>query len=201
MSGILLVLSVLLPLLALIIISRGNFSGIQASIRSIEGVGEEVDVLRRTFPVSTFNVLLALVSFGMLTLLLWDAGERGLSLLAFNLFLFSQIFMIFQGTFHSSVTVWAAKELSQTGSVPELFEPLWRWMYSTVQEVYVNVGLLAFAAFGWAILRSGLLPAWLGWALIGWAIIWLILFLFQQDNLPIILFVPPLVIGFTAIFA
>jgi hypothetical protein len=137
----------------------------------------------------------------MLTLLLWDAGERGLSLLAFNLFLFSQIFMIFQGTFHSSVTVWAAKELSQTGSVPELFEPLWRWMYSTVQEVYVNVGLLAFAAFGWAILRSGLLPAWLGWALIGWAIIWLILFLFQQDNLPIILFVPPLVIGFTAIFA
>jgi hypothetical protein len=199
LTGILLLLSVLLPMIGILAIARGDLSGYQASIRGIEGVGESADILRRTFPLSSLVVVLTLISFGMLSILLNEAGGKGIALLAFVLLMFSQVFQVFQGTFHSSVTVWASKELASSGSVPALFEPLWRWMYSTVQQIYVNIGLLSIAAYGWAILETGLLPAWLGWFSIGWGLIWLIPFAWWQDNLPLVLFVPPLVIGIVAI--
>jgi len=197
-TGIVIFLSVVLPILLIIVISRGDFSGFQATMKGIEGVGESVSILRKTLPLAPLTVVLTLGGFGMLTLLLRQAGDNGISLLAFNLMLFSQVFIIFQGTFHGAVTVWGANELANTGSVPELFHPMWRWMYSGVQQIYVYMGLLALAAFGWAILQTGLLPIWLGWSLIGWSALWLILFLIAGDNLPLVLVVPPIVMGITA---
>jgi hypothetical protein len=194
-TGILLILSILVPLVGVIVISRGDFSGFQASIQGIEGVGESADILRKTFPLASFTVVLVLVANGLLTLLLREAGDNHISLLAFNLLLFSQVFMIFQTTFHSSVTVWAAKELARTGSVPEIFQPLWQWMYTTVQQVYVYIGLLSTPPYGWSILQTRMLPSWLGWASIGWSGAWLALFMVLGDNLPLVLFLPPVVIG------
>lgn len=199
MAGVLLILSVMLPFLGLIIIARGDFSGFQASIRGIAGVGESVDILRRTFPVAPLSVVLSLASFGMLTALLHQTGDKIIAVLAFILLLFSQIFMVFQGTFHSSVTVWAAKRLAKEGEVPELFEPLWQWMYTTVQKIYVDLGLLAIATYGWSILQTELFPPWLGWSSIAWSGGWLFLFFITKDNLPLVLFVPPVVIGVTAL--
>ncbi len=197
--GILLTLSVVVQFLGIAIASRGNFSGYQATMRGIEGVGESADVLRKGFWLSQLHTVLAISGYGMFTVLLREAGDNGVSMLALGLILFSEIFIIAQGTFHSSVTVWAAKELSRTGTVPDLFQPLWRWMYSTVQQTYTNLALFAYAAYGWAILQTGILPAWLGWASIGWTAIWLPLFIYLGDNLPLVLFVPPLLIGITAL--
>ena len=198
-TGVILTLSVLAPIVGLIIISRGDLGGLQASIRGIQGVGESADILRKSFPLAPLTIVLTLAGFGLLTIVLRGGDDNGISILGFILVLFSQIFIVFQGTFHSSVTVWAAKELANTGSVPELFEPLWRWMYSTVQQVYVYTGLLAIAAFGWAVIQTKVLPGWLGWGAIGWGVVWLILFMVVGDNLPLVLFVPPLVIGIVAL--
>jgi len=74
-------------------------------------------------------------------------------------------------------------------------------MYTGIQQIYVYTGLLAVAGYGWAIIQSGFLPAWLGWGSLGWSGIWLILFLVLDDNLPLVLFVWPLVIGVVALTA
>lgn len=198
-AGILLTLSVLVPLVGLIIVSRGDFSGFQATMRGIQGVGDSADILRKMFLFAPLILVLTLAGFGLLTVVLRDGDDNGISILAFILVLFTQVFVVFQGTFHSSVTVWAAKQLAQTGSVPELFAPLWRWMYSTVQQIYVYANLLAIAGFGWAIIQTKVLPAWLGWGAIGWGGVWLILFMIVGDNLPLVLLVPPLVIGIAAL--
>ena len=76
MVGVLLVLRVLLPFLGLIIVARGDFSGIQASIRGIAGIGESVDLLRKTFPLAPLSVVLSLASFGMLTALQHQTGDK-----------------------------------------------------------------------------------------------------------------------------
>ncbi len=198
-AGVLLVLSVLAPLVGILILSRGDFSGYQATMRGIQGVGEGADILRKSLPLAPLTLVLTLAGFGLLTLVLRGANDNGIAILAFILILISHVFIMFQGTFHGSVTAWAAKELADTGSVPALFEPLWRWMYSPVQQVYVYTALLSTAGFGWAIIQTKVLPAWLGWGSIGWGGVWLILFMVVGDNLPLVLIVPPLVIGIVAL--
>ena len=72
-------------------------------------------------------------------------------------------------------------------------------MYSTVQMTYVYFGLLASAAYGWSILNTDLFPSWLGWVLIGWSGIWLTFFLVAGDNLPLVLWVTPILVGIVAL--
>jgi hypothetical protein len=71
------------------------------------------------------------------------------------------ILAMIEGTFQASVTVWAGN--ARTGADPELFEPLRLWMNMWVQRFYVPMGLVAAAAYGWAILETRLLPQWVGW--------------------------------------
>jgi hypothetical protein len=200
-TGVVLLLSIFLPLIGYLLISGGHLSGFRSSIFGIEGVGDSAEVVRKTFPVNVLTLVLTLLGYGMLTIMLHESGDKALALLAFILLLSSQIVLIFERTFDSSVTVWAAKELAHTSKVPELFQPLWQWMHTTVQMTFVYLGLLAIAAYGWAILQSALLSSWLGWSLIGWGGVWLIIFLVAGDSLPAVLFVPPLVIGIMALLA
>ena len=50
----------------------------------------------------------------------------------------------------------------------ELFEPLRLWKSMWVQRFYVPMGIVAVAAYGWAILETRMLPRWgrmgLDWA-------------------------------------
>jgi hypothetical protein len=193
--------SVFGPVIGLLLISGGHLSGYRSSITGIQGVGDSADVVRKTFPTAVLTLVLMLLAHGMLTILLRESGDDAISLLAFLLLLTSQIVLIFERTFDSSVTVWAAKELAHTSQVPELFQPLWQWMHTTVQQTFVYLGLLAIAAYGWAILQSALLPGWLGWASIGWSGVWLLIFLVAGDSMPFVLFVPSLVIGIMALLA
>ncbi len=200
-TGMVLLLSVFGPLIGLLVMSGGHLGGYRSSITGIEGVGDSADVVRKTFPINVLTLVLTLLSYGMLTILLRKSGDEAIPLLAFILLLSSHLVLIFERTFDSSVTVWAAKELAHTSKVPELFPPLWQWMHTTVQQTFVYLGLLAIAAYGWAVLQSTVLPGWLGWASLGWSGVWLIVFLVAGDSLPAVLFIPPLVIGILALLA
>jgi len=200
-TAVVLLLSIFLPVIGYILISGGHLGGFRSSIFGIEGVGDSADVVRKTFPINVLTLVLTLLGYGMLTILLYESGGKAIALMAFMLLFSSQLVLIFQRTFDSSVTVWAAKELAHTSKVPELFEPLWQWMHSTVQQTFVYLGLLAIAVYGWAFLQSALLSSWLGWACIGWGGVWLIFFIVAGDSLPAVLFVPPLVIGIAALLA
>ena len=131
----------------------------------------------------------------MLTVRLGEEGDRMISILALNLFVVFLVVSVLEGTFHSEVTAWAGQEWARTGTVPEFFEPLRQWVNGPIQLVYMTFGFISMAAYGWAILRTGVLPRWLGWVTVGWSLAWLIVILVTQDTLPAVAFVPPLLIG------
>jgi len=63
---------------------------------------------------------------------------------------------------------------------------------------FVVLAFLGQAAFGAAILRTGLLPAWVGWATILWNLAWLVVLpIARPDNMyyPWLHYVAPLLIG------
>ncbi len=95
-----------------------------------------------------------------------------------------------EGTFHSSLTVWAGQQWERTGIVPEFYEPLRDWANRAVQAIYMPFGLLSMAGYGWAILRTGLLPRWIAWVAIAWSLVVLVMVL-----PPAVLFVPALFLG------
>lgn len=70
-------------------------------------------------------------------------------------------------------------------------------VYSLV-VIYVITAFLAEAAIGGAVIQSGLLAAWIGWATILWNIAWLVvLSLFGRRDMyyPILHYLMPIVIG------
>ena len=79
-----------------------------------------------------------------------------------------------EGTFQGSVTAWSGRQWAATGQVPELYEAPRAWVNGTVQPVYVLAYLLAMAGFGWAALQAGLPTPWVGWASLGWSLLWLV---------------------------
>ena len=64
--------------------------------------------------------------------------------------------------------------------------------------VYVILALLAQAAIGGALLQSRLLPAWIGWAAIGWNLLFLVVLPLTSAGdmyYPVVHHVMPLVVG------
>jgi hypothetical protein len=71
------------------------------------------------------------------------------------------------------------------------------WVYSQV-VVYVVLAFLSQAAFGAALLLTGFLPGWVGWATIAWNLAWLALLPFVSPAdiyYPVLHYAAPLLIG------
>ena len=71
------------------------------------------------------------------------------------------------------------------------------WVYGQI-VVYVVLALLAQAAFGVALLQTGLVPGWVGWATIIWNLGWLIVLpIVTPGNIyfPALHYAAPLMIG------
>lgn len=71
------------------------------------------------------------------------------------------------------------------------------WIYTQI-VLYVILAFLAQAAFGAAVLQTGLVAAWVGWVTILWNLVWLIgLLIFNPRNMyfPVLHHVAPLIIG------
>jgi len=193
--GGLIVLGVILPIVGVIVVAvRGDLRGLTASFRGVGGIGEGASALATVTLFAIPGLILLLAGFSLFTLLLWDAGDRAISVIAFTLWFSGLILAMIEGTFQASVTVWAGK-IARTGTVPELYEPLRLWMNMWVQRFYVPMGLVAGAAYGWAILETRLLPRWVGWGSIGSSVAWLAVFRLDGEAIPAMIFIVPLVIG------
>jgi hypothetical protein len=71
------------------------------------------------------------------------------------------------------------------------------WVYSQV-VLYVVLAFLSQAAFGAALLLTGFLPGWVGWATIAWNLAWLVaLLVVSPANIyfPALHYAAPLLIG------
>jgi len=78
--------------------------------------------------------------------------------------------------------------------IPPYYEPLARWCFA-IFFVYAIAGFLALATYGGAVLRVGLLPAWVGWGTTAFSLAALVALLLTGDTLPALHYVPPLGMG------
>lgn len=135
-----------------------------------------------------------LAGLSVLSAILEGVNERAFSRLGLVAILLAAAMWVIFSAFRAVVTVRAAQELTTTGAIPTYFEPLAQWVY-VLFYVYAVVGFLALSAYAVSILRTGLLPAWTGWATLIFSIALLIQLLAMGDTLPAFHYLPPLVIG------
>lgn len=84
--------------------------------------------------------------------------------------------------------------MARTSKMPAYYEILQESAESSL-GVYQLLGLLATAGFGWALLQTSLLPSWVGWATLGWGVVWAGVFLKTTNGFPLLPMVMQLVIG------
>jgi hypothetical protein len=144
--------------------------------------------------------IVAALGYVMLTALLRDAGDPIISLLCSVLFLIGIVSAIAFWALHLTVTTLAAEQMSRTATIPEYYKVLEVSALALI-GVYQLLGLLATAGFGWALLQTALLPSWVGWVTVGWAVFWAGVHLRKSglftpnDTIPLLPMVMPVVIG------
>ncbi len=195
-AGAALIISLLSLGIGLVIIGiRGKFGGLAASFRGVEGLGDRASALSILAKAAIPLTLLQVVGFGILAALLSEQGEASISTVSFGLMILALALTVFRGAFDGTITVWAAEQSAGSGSVPDLFESLRTWPRFIFEIAYVTY-FAATAGFGWGVLRTGILPAWVGWVSIGWSVLWIGVYIFKQ-GLPAFILFPPLIFGIT----
>ncbi len=177
----------------IMVIAHGNIEGIPAAWEGVEEIGEKASVFRTVAVFRGPEILLLFLGFGLLTVYLNESGDKAVPFLAFNLFIVFLILSAIEDTFHSELTAWAGEEWARRGTIPEFFEPLREWVNGTIQLRYVTFANVSMVFYGWAFLRTKVLPRWIGWGTLGWSLGWLILT--PSITLPATLVILPLVIG------
>ncbi|MCL4562996.1 MAG: hypothetical protein M1281_20580 [Chloroflexi bacterium] len=122
--------------------------------------------------------LVAVLGLALLERLLDAAGDSILSTSGMTIYLIGTVLVIAAETFSLNRQDWA-------------YAPI---------VAFVVLAFLGQAVFGASILRSGLLPGWVGWATIIWNLGWLVILpIARPRNIyyPWLHFVAPLLIGIT----
>lgn len=144
-------------------------------------------------------IIVLLAGSSMLTTLLEKAGEVIFSRLGLIGLLVASVLWLIFSVFRGVVTVRAAQDVaaadtSATDAAPAYYAPLAQWVFALFL-VYAALGFLALAAYGVSLLQVGLLPAWVGWATLIYSIALLIPLFVQRSILPILHYLPGLLIG------
>ena len=167
---------------------------------SLKEVAEHVSPFRFGFISAAAGVILTLLGLAMLTLLLIKAGDRAISQLSLILYFFGAVLWVMVMILAVSAAVWAAHETVRDGAVPSYYRALSSFG-TALEQFYTFLAFLAIAGYGWSILVTAFLPAWIGWASLGWGLFWLAVFVLTKfDSIPVLHHIMPLVIGLYLIF-
>ena len=120
--------------------------------------------------IALLRSIVASLAYVMLALILRDAGDPILSTLASVMFLIAIVSAIGYWALHVPIPILAAEEAARIAVVPEYYERN-QLPAESLMEVYILLGLIATAGFGWALLQTGILPAWVGWLALGWGLV------------------------------
>ncbi len=194
-AGILLLLTPLLLLLAVgLIAAQGKLGGMAAAFGGVGLRDADASGLRTIARFAIPAQITQLAGLALFSVLLYEAGDRGLGLAGLALAVFSAALAAVEGTFHANVTVWAAEQVARTGAAPEFFEPLRRWTNGDIQLAYMSAFLSAMLLFSWSALRTGVLSSWIGWGALGWSLLSFPLY-FLFLGAPLIIIVFPILFG------
>jgi hypothetical protein len=196
-AGVLLLSSALIPIVGLLIlvVATGYRPVIGASLQDLQRIAGEVTAHRWALGLWVIGYLAALLGFGLLTSLLQESSSRTISSPALIGIAIVFAFVAFEAIFHMSVTIWAAEKATPDSAVPSIYEPLRLWISVYGQCIYVVIGLLAIAGYGWAFLRTELLSDLVGWASIGWGALWIAMLVVFRITIPGTLLIMSSVIG------
>jgi hypothetical protein len=167
-----------------LIAMRGQMRGVAASFMGVEEIGREASALATLVKGQAIYGVLLIVGFGVLASGLFEAGERSLALVSFGLLVFAHAAFVIRGASDATITVWAGEQWAETGTIPEVYEPLQAFAENSFLWFGEMPFLLATAGFGWAVIRSGVLPVWVGYFAVGWSILWLVFPLVFKSDLP-----------------
>jgi len=177
-----------------LIAAQGRLDGMAAAFRGVGPQSGDASGLRTIARFGVPYTLLQLAGLALFTARLHAAGDRGPAVAALALVVFSAAFSAIEGSFHASVTVWAAQEAARTGAAPPFYQPLRRWANGDVQLVYMSAFLCAMLLYSWSALRTGLLSGWLGWTALAWSLMSVPLY-FLVLGAPLVIVVSPLPFG------
>ena len=149
--------------------STPNYTGLDSRVYGTSSTQEYLEFIaphHRAWRWSSLwigiGTLFNLVGFGLLAVLLRNAGDQLLSEAGLLIFMSGVIFLFTTVAFRIGVETVAAKTLEETAAVPVWFEAMQAWN-TTLGLSYMVLGYLATAIFGWALLETAVLPAWIGW--------------------------------------
>jgi hypothetical protein len=142
------------------------------------------------------GVLMTLAGLVVLGTVLRAAGDRVWSELGQTAFLFGSVLWLASIAFRATATISAAKETAASGVVPQWFEPMRAWA-GAIFAIYMVLAYLAIAAYGKALLATGLSPRWLAWAHTIFGMVGAIGFVFQIPvfNPPLMIHLVPGILG------
>lgn len=197
LAGGLLVLSLAVAILAAVILFASGAgsafaSGLQGNLVQQAPYN---DVFRLTNGLYAAAWMILLLGFCLLGTLLLQVGSKQLPVIAIVLLGIAAILGVLDGTFHMSVTTWAAGETAVTGMVPAAYVALRSWS-SMLKLFYMALAHLSLIVFGWAILRTELLPAGIGRAAVAWGAFWFLALVVLRIGFPALVFLMPPIIGF-----
>ena len=178
-----------------LIAARGQFRGVAASFMGVEGIGRDAVALATLMKALAAFGILQLIGFGVLASVLTEAGERTLGFVSFGLWVMASAAAVIRTVSDGTITVWAGEQWAETGTVPEIYKPLSAFAGNTFLWFAEVPWLVAAAGFGWAVIRSGILPSWVGYVAIGWSALWLLFPLLFRFDLPGALALYPILFG------
>lgn len=196
LGGVALLAAVAVLVVAFAVIAmRGQIRGAGAGFMGVEGIGRDAAALATMMRALALFAVLQLVGFGVLASAVSRVGEPTLGLISFGLWVFGSAAGVIRTTSEGTITVWAGERWADTGSVPDFYEPLSSFAQNSFFWYSEIPWLAAAAGFGWAVVRSGVLPSWVGWVAIGWSVVWLLFPLIFRFDLPAVLAVLPILFG------
>jgi hypothetical protein len=139
------------------------------------------------------SALVTLFGLAMLADLLRDTPGRLLSRLGLLAFLFGALLWTVEVGFRVSLGAWDRAGASNPASI-DLFVRLSAWL-QVLFVVDITIVLLALAAYGASLFAARLLPAWVGWVLVSFAVLGLAMLLATGDVPPFIAYLPLLALG------
>lgn len=202
LGGLALLGAVVVVVAAFVLIAaRGQLRGAGAGFMGVEGVGRDAAALATMMRALAVFGILQLVGFGVLAAVVGREGEQTLGLVSFGLWAVASAGAVIRAVSEGTLTVWAGEQWADTGNVPDIYEPLNAFAQNSFFWFAEIPWLVAAAGFGWAVIRSGVLPSWIGYVAVGWSALWLVFPLVFKSDLPAVLIVYPLLFGLGMVFA
>lgn len=199
--GILLVSAIALMLVEAVGYSRGGYNGAFWKLPLDDKLDHVALHKRDWWWISLWGLVAVFLMTGGLaglTYLLADAGEPVLAYVAFGGYLIGVFAWLFGLIAQTTVVSRAATERADTGETPEWIHPFWDAAYLS-EGVWIIGTNLAYAVVGVAIIQSGFVGAWAGWAALALGVLIPVFVVMTKAGFPQLGELVPFIVGIAVI--